>query len=68
MDTNPLIGLPDPVINSAAASKSYVDTKIAKVGGNVDLGDYLKKDGSVAMTAEFDAGNQKNKKCRDTSS
>ena len=58
MDDNLLLGLPNPTYSHAAAPKDYVDAEIRKISGNIDLSDYLKKDGSVAMTGNLDMNNQ----------
>ena len=52
MDDNLLLGVPNPTYSHAAAPK------IRKISGNIDLSDYLKKDGSVAMTGNLDMNNQ----------
>ena len=45
-------------IDSEAANKKYVDDEIAKIP-IIDEANFLKKDGSVAMTGELDMGNHK---------
>ena len=39
-------------------NKSYVDQKV-QAGGSIDLAPYLKKDGSVVMTNNFNVNNNK---------
>ena len=58
MDQHRIKDLGPPVDNTDATTKSYVDSEMAKIPA-LDTSDCIKKDGSVAMTAEFDAGNQK---------
>ena len=58
MDDNLLLGLPNPTYSHAAAPKDYVHAEIRKISGNVDLSDYLKKDGCAAMTGNLDINNQ----------
>ena len=47
-----------PDNDDQAANKKYVDDSVKKIPA-LDTSDFIKKDGSVAMTDEFDAGNQK---------
>ena len=59
---NKIIGLATPVSNTDAATKKYVDDKTSSSGGSgsgLDLSNYLKKDGSVAMTGDFNTGGHK---------
>lgn len=58
---NPLL----PTQPQDVVVKKYVDDAVTAGVGSVDLSDYLKKDGSVAMTADFDAGSQKIKNLAD---
>ena len=53
-----IIVLGNPSNPNDASTKAYVDTEIAKIRGNIDLSDYLKKDGSVAMTGNLDMNNK----------
>ena len=59
---NKIVGLATPVSNTDAATKKYVDDKTSSSGGSgsgLDLSNYLKKDGSVAMTGDFNTGGHK---------
>ena len=47
-----------PDNNNQAANKKYVDDEIKKIP-SPDLSDYVKKDGSVAMTGDLNMGNRK---------
>jgi len=47
-----------PQFNSSAANKQYVDSEIAKIS-NVDTSQFIKKDGTVAMTADLNLGSNK---------
>ena len=47
-----------PQFNSSAANKSYVDSEIAKVSGNIDSSPYLKKDDNIAMAGNLNLGNK----------
>ena len=50
--------LGSPQYNTSAANKSYVDNKIANIPA-VDTSSFLKRDGSVSMTANLDLGGKK---------
>ena len=47
-----------PQFNSSATNKQYVDSEIAKIPA-VNTSSYLKKDGTVAMTADLNLGSNK---------
>ena len=49
---NRIIKLQDPIDDNDAATKGYIDLKVA----NVNLDDYLKRDGSKAMTGNLQMG------------
>ena len=51
-----IINLRPPTTDTDAATKKYVDDNI---GGSPDLSDYLKKDGTVAMTGNLNSNNNK---------
>ena len=57
--------------NSEAVNKKYVDDEIAKIpsgsGGNIDTSNFLKKDGSVAMTGDLNMNEQRVKNTLDPS-
>ncbi|CAH3162948.1 unnamed protein product [Porites evermanni] len=55
MDNNRILNLPAPTASTDAATKKYVDD-ISSSGGSSDLSNYLKKDGSVAMTGPLKMG------------
>ena len=50
-----IVGLATPVSNTDAATKKYVDDNTA----SPDLSDYLKKDGTVAMTGDLNLNSHK---------
>ena len=52
---NKIVGLATPVSNTDAATKKYVDDNT----GSPDLSDYLKKDGTVAMSGNLNLNNNK---------
>ena len=49
LNQNKIINLQDPINNNDAATKGYIDQKVS----NHDFGDYLKRDGSKAMTGNL---------------
>ena len=53
-----IIVLGNPSNPNDASTKAYVDNEIAKIQSGIDLSDYLKKDGSVAMTGNLDMNNK----------
>ena len=55
MDNKKIINLRPPTASTDAATKKYVDD-ISSSGGSSDLSNYLKKDGSVAMTGPLKMG------------
>ena len=55
METKKIVDLATPTSNTDAATKKYVDDNTAAP----DLSDYLEKDGTVAMTGDFNVGNNK---------
>ena len=62
MDNKKIINLRPPTASTDAATKKYVDDKTSSggsSGGSLDLSNYLKKDGSVAMTGNLNLGNKK---------
>ena len=62
MDNKKIINLRPPTASTDAATKKYVDDKTSSGGSSgsrLDLSNYLKKDGSVAMTGNLNLGNKK---------
>ena len=55
MKDKKLTGLSKPTNNSDAVTKEYVDDKTK----NIDLNNYLKRDGSISITGNFDFGDRK---------
>ena len=43
--------------NHDAVNMVYVDQKVSQSSSNVDLSDYLRKDGKIPMDANFDMNN-----------
>ena len=59
MNKNDLIVIPGtPKFSYLAVIRNYVESEIAKIPA-LDTSDFIKKDGSVAMTADFNAGNHR---------
>ena len=56
-----IFNLAPPQFSSSATSKSYVDGEIAKIPQppQVNTSQFIKKDGTVAMTADMDLGGNK---------
>ena len=59
MSNNEITHLAGPTDNNDAANKTYVDTKLATKVNSVTLNNYVKKDGTVAMTANLNMNNHK---------
>ena len=59
MQNNKITHLATPTDNSDGVNKSYVDTKLGTKANSATLGNYLKKDGSVAMTGDLNLNNKK---------
>ena len=61
MQNKKLVDVAEPTVNTDASTKKYVDDEIGKAsaGHTSNLGDYVKKDGSVAMTGDLNVGNHK---------
>ena len=55
LNNNKITSLEEPVNYDDAVNKGYVGRKVV----NVDLSDYLKRDGSLAMTGNFNMNDQK---------
>ena len=58
MGSNKIVSLSTPTTNTDAATKKYVDDKVSAVP-SADLSNYLKKDGTVAMTGRLNMGSNK---------
>ena len=59
MNRNDLLGTPDePKFGYSAVNKNYVNSEIAKIA-TVDTSQFIKKDGSVPMSANLDMGTNK---------
>ena len=56
MDNKKIVNLKPPTSDTDAATKKYVDDN---GGSSPDLSDFLKKDGTVAMTGELNLGGNK---------
>ena len=54
-DSKKLVNLADPIDDNDAANKKYVLRQV----GNVDLSDYLKRDGTQSMTGNLQMGSKK---------
>ena len=63
MQNNSIYGIQNVDNNNSAVNKKYVANKISKIKQNsIDLTPYLKKDGSILMTNDFNLNNNKIKK------
>ena len=54
-----IYNLKNPVNNDQAANKGYVDTQVNTKADKTELDDDLKKDGSVALTGDFNVNGNK---------
>ena len=59
LNQNSIYNIKNVSNDTSAVNKAYVDQKVSQAGGSVDLTPYLKKDGSIAMTDNFDLGNHR---------
>ena len=59
MGNNKITSLRNPDDSNELVNKSYVDQKVSQAGGSVDLTPYLKRDGTVSVTGDFDFGDNK---------
>ena len=57
MDNYKIVNLNEPTLNSDATTKKYVDDEIAKIPSSGS--DFLKKDGSIAMTGDLNMATNK---------
>ena len=68
MNGNDLIGLPDnPRYGYSAVNRNYVNAEIAKIPNAANTSNFLKKDGSVAMTGDLNMNEQRVKNTLDPS-
>ena len=59
MGNNYIYNLKKTVNNDQAANKGYVDTQTSAKADKTELADYLKKNGTVAMTGDFNVAGHK---------
>ena len=59
MGNNKITSLRNPDDSNELVNKSYVDQKVLQAGSSVDLTPYLKRDGTVSVTGDFDFGDNK---------
>ena len=59
MSNNKITNIGNPTSNNDGVNKSYVDTKLATKANSAILVNYLKKDGSVAMTGDLNLNGKK---------
>ena len=59
LNQNSIYNIKNVSNDTSAVNKAYVDQKVSQAGGSVDLTPYLKKDGSISMTGNFDLGNHR---------
>ena len=66
MNGHDLIGLPDnPRYGYSAVNRNYVNAEIAKIPNAANTSNFLKKDGSVAMTGDLNMNEQRVKNTLD---
>ena len=54
-----ILGVEDPILHSDATNKFYVDDFMTQKAEKSELSNYLKRDGSVSVTGDFDFGDNK---------
>lgn len=59
MSNNKITNLAQPTNNNDVTNKTYVDTKLSTKVNSITLTNYLKKDGTVAMTGNLNLNNNK---------
>ena len=59
MNNAKIINLIPPISDTDSATKKYVDDRLNTKANAATLGNYLKKDGSVAMTGDLNLNNKK---------
>ena len=59
MKNKRISGVQDPILHSDASNKFYVDSSLNFKADKTELANYLKKDGSISVTGNFDFGNNK---------
>ena len=68
MKNQRILGVKDPILHSDASNKFYVDsslnfkadkTQLSNKADKTELANYLKRDGLVSVTGDFDFGNNK---------
>ena len=59
MKNQRILGVKDPILHSDASNKFYVDSSLNFKADKTELANYLKKDGSISVTSDFDFGNNK---------
>ena len=59
MKNQKILGVKDPILHSDASNKFYVDSSLNFKADKTELANYLKKDGSISVTSDFDFGNNK---------
>ena len=64
---NKIISYRNPNDLNELVNKSHVDQKVSQAGGSIDLAPYLKKDGSVLITNDFNLNNNQIKNVKDAS-
>ena len=57
MKNKRILGVKDPILHSDASNKFYVDNSLTLKADKTELANYLKKDGSIALTNNLDLGN-----------
>ena len=59
MKNQKILGVKDSILHSDASNKFYVDSSLNFKADKTELANYLKKDGSISVTSDFDFGNNK---------
>ena len=59
MQDQRILGIKDPILHSDASNKFYVDSSLNYKADKTELASYLKRDGTVSVTGDFDFGDNK---------
>ena len=59
MKNQKILGVKDPTLHSDASNKFYVDSSLNFKADKTELANYLKRDGSISVTSDFDFGDSK---------
>ena len=59
MKNERILGVKDPLLHSDASNKFYVDNSLTFKADKTELNNYLRRDGSVSVTGDFNFGDYK---------